>query len=158
MLRSGQNEKVNSKLMAESRFLGDMLKHCQGKRLCISPPWIKNDELVFCIRQTVALKFHISSKEMTKIFFSFLTWRRLHFTVALHYFKFFEGFSDISENVSDVSDPKSCLPGSAYRECMDNGTWALKSNYSNCEPILEEKVSVILQERSCCPATSEPSV
>ncbi|KAI3374301.1 hypothetical protein L3Q82_006141 [Scortum barcoo] len=29
--------------------------------------------------------------------------------------------------------------GSAYRECMDNGTWALKSNYSNCEPILEEK-------------------
>uniref|UniRef100_A0A8D0D905 Corticotropin releasing hormone receptor 2 n=1 Tax=Sander lucioperca TaxID=283035 RepID=A0A8D0D905_SANLU len=28
---------------------------------------------------------------------------------------------------------------SAYRECMDNGTWALKSNYSNCEPILEEK-------------------
>uniref|UniRef100_A0A3Q0STE9 Corticotropin releasing hormone receptor 2 n=1 Tax=Amphilophus citrinellus TaxID=61819 RepID=A0A3Q0STE9_AMPCI len=29
--------------------------------------------------------------------------------------------------------------GSAYRECMDNGTWALKSNYSSCEPILEEK-------------------
>uniref|UniRef100_A0A8C7SNU8 Corticotropin-releasing factor receptor 2 n=1 Tax=Oncorhynchus mykiss TaxID=8022 RepID=A0A8C7SNU8_ONCMY len=28
---------------------------------------------------------------------------------------------------------------SAYRECMDNGTWALKSNYSSCEPILEEK-------------------
>ncbi|KAK7945386.1 hypothetical protein WMY93_001114 [Mugilogobius chulae] len=28
---------------------------------------------------------------------------------------------------------------SAYRECMENGTWALKSNYSNCEPILEEK-------------------
>ncbi|XP_026062791.1 corticotropin-releasing factor receptor 2-like [Carassius auratus] len=27
----------------------------------------------------------------------------------------------------------------AYRECLDNGTWALKSNYSNCEPILEEK-------------------
>uniref|UniRef100_A0A4W5QDB8 Corticotropin releasing hormone receptor 2 n=1 Tax=Hucho hucho TaxID=62062 RepID=A0A4W5QDB8_9TELE len=27
----------------------------------------------------------------------------------------------------------------AYRECMDNGTWALKSNYSSCEPILEEK-------------------
>lgn len=23
---------------------------------------------------------------------------------------------------------------------MDNGTWALKSNYSSCEPILEEKV------------------
>ncbi len=30
--------------------------------------------------------------------------------------------------------------GIAYRECLDNGTWALKSNYSNCEPILEEKV------------------
>ncbi|XDV26459.1 hypothetical protein PO909_030177, partial [Leuciscus waleckii] len=29
--------------------------------------------------------------------------------------------------------------GIAYRECLDNGTWALKSNYSNCEPILEEK-------------------
>ncbi|PWA25326.1 hypothetical protein CCH79_00005418, partial [Gambusia affinis] len=28
---------------------------------------------------------------------------------------------------------------SAYRECLDNGTWALKINYSNCEPILEEK-------------------
>ncbi|KAM8839121.1 corticotropin-releasing factor receptor 2 isoform 1-T1 [Synchiropus picturatus] len=28
---------------------------------------------------------------------------------------------------------------SAYRECMENGTWALKSNYSNCQPILEEK-------------------
>lgn len=40
----------------------------------------------------------------------------------------------------------SFLTGSAYRECMDNGTWALKSNYSNCEPILEEKVSVATQE------------
>uniref|UniRef100_A0A6Q2ZMR2 Corticotropin releasing hormone receptor 2 n=1 Tax=Esox lucius TaxID=8010 RepID=A0A6Q2ZMR2_ESOLU len=28
---------------------------------------------------------------------------------------------------------------SAYRQCMDNGTWADKSNYSSCEPILEEK-------------------
>ncbi|KAG8014235.1 Corticotropin-releasing factor receptor 2 [Nibea albiflora] len=35
--------------------------------------------------------------------------------------------------------PNSSLAGSAYRECLDNGTWALKSNYSNCEPILEEK-------------------
>lgn len=34
------------------------------------------------------------------------------------------------------------LAGSAYRECMDNGTWAVKSNYSSCEPILEEKVGV----------------
>lgn len=33
---------------------------------------------------------------------------------------------------------------------MDNGTWALKSNYSNCEPILEEKVSAALSEQSCC--------
>lgn len=41
------------------------------------------------------------------------------------------------------------LAGSAYRECMDNGTWALKSNYSNCEPILEEKVSVASQEQPC---------
>lgn len=30
---------------------------------------------------------------------------------------------------------------------MDNGTWALKSNYSSCEPILEEKVSVVSQEQ-----------
>lgn len=44
--------------------------------------------------------------------------------------------------------PNSFLAGSAYRECMENGTWALKSNYSNCEPILEEKVSVAMQERS----------
>ncbi|KAM9790960.1 corticotropin-releasing factor receptor 2 isoform 1-T1 [Syngnathus typhle] len=28
---------------------------------------------------------------------------------------------------------------SAYRECMENGTWALRSNYSNCMPILWEK-------------------
>lgn len=41
------------------------------------------------------------------------------------------------------------LAGSAYRECMDNGTWALKSNYSNCEPILEEKVCVASREQSC---------
>ncbi|MBN3307698.1 CRFR2 factor, partial [Amia calva] len=27
----------------------------------------------------------------------------------------------------------------AYRECLENGTWAFKSNYSNCEAILEEK-------------------
>lgn len=33
---------------------------------------------------------------------------------------------------------------------MDNGTWALKSNYSNCEPILEEKVSAALSEQSSC--------
>lgn len=45
---------------------------------------------------------------------------------------------------------KRFLAGSAYRECMDNGTWALKSNYSNCEPILEEKVSAALTEQSCC--------
>lgn len=41
----------------------------------------------------------------------------------------------------------SFLAGSAYRECMDNGTWALKSNYSNCEPILEEKVGDCRRER-----------
>lgn len=45
--------------------------------------------------------------------------------------------------------PNSFLAGSAYRECLDNGTWALKSNYSNCEPILEEKVSVASQDQSC---------
>ncbi|KAL7875437.1 hypothetical protein AOLI_G00104000 [Acnodon oligacanthus] len=28
---------------------------------------------------------------------------------------------------------------SAYRECLENGTWAFKINYSSCEPILEEK-------------------
>uniref|UniRef100_A0A8C3XP60 Corticotropin releasing hormone receptor 2 n=1 Tax=Chelydra serpentina TaxID=8475 RepID=A0A8C3XP60_CHESE len=27
----------------------------------------------------------------------------------------------------------------AYRECMGNGTWASKSNYSLCEPILDDK-------------------
>uniref|UniRef100_A0A8B9JS25 G-protein coupled receptors family 2 profile 2 domain-containing protein n=1 Tax=Astyanax mexicanus TaxID=7994 RepID=A0A8B9JS25_ASTMX len=30
-------------------------------------------------------------------------------------------------------------PRSAYRECLENGTWAFKINYSSCEPILEEK-------------------
>ncbi|KAK3567194.1 hypothetical protein QTP86_012678 [Hemibagrus guttatus] len=29
--------------------------------------------------------------------------------------------------------------GSVYRECLENGTWAFKINYSSCEPILEEK-------------------
>lgn len=47
-----------------------------------------------------------------------------------------------------ICAPHFFLAGSAYRECMENGTWALKSNYSNCEPILEEKVSVATQERS----------
>ncbi|XP_060731366.1 corticotropin-releasing factor receptor 2 isoform X3 [Tachysurus vachellii] len=28
---------------------------------------------------------------------------------------------------------------SVYRECLENGTWAFKINYSSCEPILEEK-------------------
>uniref|UniRef100_A0A674EY59 Corticotropin-releasing factor receptor 2-like n=1 Tax=Salmo trutta TaxID=8032 RepID=A0A674EY59_SALTR len=37
---------------------------------------------------------------------------------------------------------------SAYRECIDNGTWALKSNYSSCEPILEEKVKYISSIKS----------
>ena len=46
----------------------------------------------------------------------------------------------------------SFLAGSAYRECMDNGTWALKINYSNCEPILEEKVGVLILQRSCYPS------
>ena len=36
------------------------------------------------------------------------------------------------------------VTGSAYRECMENGTWAFRSNYSNCEPILEEKVGYAL--------------
>ncbi|XP_042188157.1 corticotropin-releasing factor receptor 2-like [Callorhinchus milii] len=28
---------------------------------------------------------------------------------------------------------------SVYRECVENGTWASRINYSQCEPILEEK-------------------
>lgn len=31
--------------------------------------------------------------------------------------------------------------GNAYRECLENGTWASKINYSQCEPILDDKVS-----------------
>ncbi|XP_010154984.1 PREDICTED: corticotropin-releasing factor receptor 2-like, partial [Eurypyga helias] len=27
----------------------------------------------------------------------------------------------------------------AYRECLGNGTWASKINYSQCEPILDDK-------------------
>lgn len=50
----------------------------------------------------------------------------------------------MNEGESEVNNSfiHCCLAGSAYRECMDNGTWALKSNYSSCEPILEEKVGV----------------
>ncbi|XP_010626622.1 corticotropin-releasing factor receptor 2 isoform X9 [Fukomys damarensis] len=29
---------------------------------------------------------------------------------------------------------------SAYRECLENGTWASKINYSQCEPVLDDKV------------------
>lgn len=32
--------------------------------------------------------------------------------------------------------------GNAYRECLENGTWASRINYSQCEPILDDKVSV----------------
>lgn len=31
--------------------------------------------------------------------------------------------------------------GSAYRECLENGTWASRINYSQCVPILDDKVS-----------------
>lgn len=31
--------------------------------------------------------------------------------------------------------------GNAYRECLENGTWASRVNYSHCEPILDDKVS-----------------
>nr|AAU94301.1 soluble corticotropin releasing factor receptor type 2 alpha [Mus musculus] len=27
----------------------------------------------------------------------------------------------------------------AYRECLENGTWASRVNYSHCEPILDDK-------------------
>ncbi|XP_069778278.1 corticotropin-releasing factor receptor 2 isoform X2 [Narcine bancroftii] len=30
-------------------------------------------------------------------------------------------------------------PGSVYRECTENGTWASRINYSHCEPILMDK-------------------
>ncbi|KAG9339208.1 hypothetical protein JZ751_024067 [Albula glossodonta] len=42
-------------------------------------------------------------------------------------------------NAAGCKRIESPLCGNAYRECMGNGTWAFKSNYSNCEPILEEK-------------------
>nr|XP_060484800.1 corticotropin-releasing factor receptor 2 [Panthera onca] len=29
--------------------------------------------------------------------------------------------------------------GNAYRECLENGTWASRINYSQCEPILDDK-------------------
>lgn len=31
--------------------------------------------------------------------------------------------------------------GNAYRECLENGTWASQLNYSQCVPIFEDKVS-----------------
>lgn len=31
--------------------------------------------------------------------------------------------------------------GNAYRECLENGTWASRINYSQCQPILDDKVS-----------------
>lgn len=34
-----------------------------------------------------------------------------------------------------------CFVGSAYRECLENGTWASRINYSQCVPILDDKVS-----------------
>lgn len=34
------------------------------------------------------------------------------------------------------------VPGNAYRECLGNGTWASKINYSQCEPILDDKVCI----------------
>jgi hypothetical protein len=33
--------------------------------------------------------------------------------------------------------------GNAYRECLENGTWASRVNYSHCEPILDDKVSAL---------------
>ena len=42
-------------------------------------------------------------------------------------------------------DRHPCWPsfvGNAYRECLENGTWASRINYSQCEPILDDKVSV----------------
>ena len=44
-----------------------------------------------------------------------------------------------------TSAPAWCLTsfvGNAYRECLENGTWASRINYSQCEPILDDKVSV----------------
>ncbi|MBV97373.1 Corticotropin-releasing factor receptor 2, partial [Eschrichtius robustus] len=31
------------------------------------------------------------------------------------------------------------MSGNAYRECLENGTWASRINYSQCEPILDDK-------------------
>ncbi|KAF7245762.1 Corticotropin-releasing factor receptor 2 [Varanus komodoensis] len=38
----------------------------------------------------------------------------------------------------------TALQGNAYRECMGNGTWAFKVNYSQCEPILVEETKPAL--------------
>ncbi|XP_045144893.1 corticotropin-releasing factor receptor 2 isoform X2 [Echinops telfairi] len=35
----------------------------------------------------------------------------------------------------------------AYRECLENGTWASRINYSQCEPILDDKRKYDLQYR-----------
>ncbi|KAG8505648.1 Corticotropin-releasing factor receptor 2 [Galemys pyrenaicus] len=39
--------------------------------------------------------------------------------------------------------------GNAYRECQENGTWASRINYSQCEPILDDE--------ACAPTSPSPS-
>lgn len=45
--------------------------------------------------------------------------------------------------LEEGSDPPlgASFVGNAYRECLENGTWASRINYSQCEPILDDKVS-----------------
>ncbi|OXB63805.1 hypothetical protein ASZ78_016211 [Callipepla squamata] len=45
----------------------------------------------------------------------------------------------ISHVVGDIAHPLGGFSGNAYRECLGNGTWASKINYSQCEPILDDK-------------------
>lgn len=37
-----------------------------------------------------------------------------------------------------------CFPDNVYRECLANGTWAKKGNYSQCQEILNEEVRASL--------------
>ncbi|XP_025785088.1 corticotropin-releasing factor receptor 2 [Puma concolor] len=54
---------------------------------------------------------------------------------------------EVTETPSMLHEPEEGLApwwlasfvGNAYRECLENGTWASRINYSQCEPILDDK-------------------
>lgn len=111
-------------------------------------------ELVFCagVRQIRQLNFEMSLGEITSIFqLTYVALQRKCLRRKKSLKRVLNCFPPQVNTDSDVCVWSiSCfcsffLAGSAYRECMDNGTWALKINYSNCEPILEEKVSGVIR-------------